>query len=123
MPQRARIFIAGISSQDSIGEKNLTMQIAHELNESTFLNAGDAEALTEVRKGGFSSASFARNSVSSAFKKPLLTTHQKFSHKLYRPRFTKQGSGKASGYDNERHKPAPQVNPAPKAGNNRYSPG
>lgn len=57
-------------------------KLGNELNESTFLNAEDAEALAEVRKAQSFSASFAKNSVSSALKKPLLTTHHEFSNKL-----------------------------------------
>ena len=41
-------------------------KLGHELNEGTFLNAEDAEALAEARKGQSSSASFAKNSATSA---------------------------------------------------------
>jgi len=43
-------------------------ELGREPNESTFLNAEDAEALAEVRKGRSSSASFAKHSAPSAVK-------------------------------------------------------
>ena len=41
-------------------------KLGHEPNESPFLNAEDAEALAEVRKGQTFSASFVKNSGPSA---------------------------------------------------------